>query len=333
MIEKALEWIGNHKTLCEGIGALLGLATAAVAFWKKLFKKKEGVSPSVDNKVNVVIENTGGDKNSVTGSSNTFNNNSTVINTGFSVEQVEKILEEKIRLQQQVNELKEQLRQDLNRYTHLGKKHDPYFIKKADATREELRILEVRKVIQEGKSKQHSKFSEASSVIESQLPMFASIGKDIEDGIDEIVSEFKSEFTFTLHESGGIKEFLEQFKKNSGKELLTSYQATLSYAVGEGNNGFGTTFVYILRTAKGVESDQRFKFLENKPYIVFHLCDSEKLNKNGKTQNYYAVPTDSGTLKLLNWSMEEIKMITVSEIIEMVRNSVTDTEVWKVVYS
>jgi len=189
----------------------------------------------------------------------------------------------------------------------------------------------VKKAIQEGYSTQYTNFAEARQVIEARLSLFIAICQEIEDGVLATVKDLESDLTFTpMEDSHGIEGFSDQFENNSNDKLLATYSGQLGYAIGDGLYGFGTSIRFLLRTAKGVENDSRFQSWVNRPYLQIHLNDSQKLHESGKTQNYYVTVSDTGTLTLLNWGMEEIREVTTSEVVQMVRDSIIDPEVWKI---
>lgn len=196
-------------------------------------------------------------------------------------------------------------------------------------------INKAKEAIQKGISFQLVNFSEARSLIESRLSMFVSICKELESGMNNLVAELGTYFKITSNENKLVDEFVRKFDGHTQNELQSTYQTIFNYTVGEGQNIFGFGFSYILYTKKGIENSPQFKEIENIPCIAFTLNGSnDKLSRKGKTKSYYVIPHDYGVLKLQDGrSLELIKEVTINEIITMVRNSITDSEVWEIIYS
>lgn len=196
-------------------------------------------------------------------------------------------------------------------------------------------INKAREAIQKGISSQLIHFSEARSLIESRLSFFVSICKELESGIMNMVDELGVEFKISSNEKRFVEDFANNFDGHTRSELQSTYQTIFNFTAGESPNLFGFGFSYILYTKKGIENSPQFKGIENIPCIAFTLNGSnDKLNSKGKTKSYYVIPGDNGVLKLQNGhNLELIKEVTITEIINMTRESITDSEVWEIIYT
>jgi serine/threonine protein kinase len=196
-------------------------------------------------------------------------------------------------------------------------------------------VTQAREAIQKGISSQSIHFSEAHSLIESRLPFFISVCKELESGITNLVVDFGAEFKIKENEKRFVDDFVNKFFDRVNDEVQPIYQTIFSFYVGESSNSFGFGFSYILYTKKGIESSPQFKSIENIPCIAFTLNGSNnKLNQNGKTKSYYVIPHDNGILMLQNGlTLEFIKEVTIVDIINMTQESITDPEVWETVFS
>ncbi|MEO7991103.1 MAG: serine/threonine-protein kinase [Chryseolinea sp.] len=196
-------------------------------------------------------------------------------------------------------------------------------------------INKAMEAIQKGISSHLINFSESRSLIESRIPFFVSICKELESGIMNIVNELSTEFKISCNEKKFVDDFVKNFDGHTNNELQSTYQTIFNFTAGESPQLFGFGFSYILYTKKGIENSPQFKGIENIPCIAFTLNGSnDKLNQKGKTKSYYVIPYDNGVLKLQNGhTLELIKEVTIDEIINMTRESITDAEVWETIYT
>jgi len=187
-----------------------------------------------------------------------------------------------------------------------------------------------------GKSASLLNFSEAYSLIESRMPLFVSICKDLESSIEKMIIELKNDFKFKNGEDQeSIVDFINKFKKESKAKIPPIIYTIFNYKVGEEPNYLAFGFSYILYTKEGCINSPQFKLFENMPIIAFTLSSgsNEKL-RNEKTNSYYTTLGRNGVLKLYNGNtLQFIKNTTVQEIIGMTRDSILDPEAWQIVYS
>ncbi len=201
-----------------------------------------------------------------------------------------------------------------------------------------LKINTVKEAIRKGISSQKVNFSEAHALIETRLQLFVLICTKLEMGIKNMITklsnDFNNDFNIESNEQKFIADFIKDLEDNDQTELRPTYQSILNYRVGKGSNTFGFGFSYLLYTKKGIISSPQFKLFENIPIIAFTTGSNEKLNRQGKTRSYYIKPCDNGVLQLYAGStLQLIKEVTISEVIELVEDSIINPDVWEIIYS
>lgn len=195
-------------------------------------------------------------------------------------------------------------------------------------------MTEIKEVIVKGLSNQMIHFSEAHSIIESRLMMFRSICKELEEGISDLADEL-NELEISMNERGSVDDFIKKFSDHTPGVLAPVYQTIFNYLVGHGPQTFGFGFSYVLYTKRGIEASPQFREVENIPIIAFTLNGSnDKLARNGKTKSYYIIPYDNGVLQLSDGhSLQKIRDVTIRDVLNLVRQSIVDKNVWEILYS
>lgn len=196
------------------------------------------------------------------------------------------------------------------------------------------KINKVKEVARKGISSQIINFSNAHELIEVRLPSFVSICTELELGIKDMIAKLSNDFRIESNERKFILDFIKNFEDNTQTELRSTYQTIFNYTVGEDSNTFAFGFSYLLYTRQGIINSPQFKPFENMPIIAFTIGSNEKLNRKGKTKSYYIIPYDNGALKLQDGNtLQLIKEVTITEVIGLVKDSIVDPDVWKIIYS
>jgi hypothetical protein len=192
------------------------------------------------------------------------------------------------------------------------------------------KIIDVLNEIDKGRASEIVRFAEARSIIESRLTLLEPIGLELEEEIEKMVAELSANIPISSIEKNSVRGFIKLFQNGPSQLLSPTYQVSFGYMVGDGFARFSFGFSYLLYTKMGIENSPEFRKFENRPCIAFTLNNSDRLRP--LTKHYYVLPDDNGTLSLLFDNRNLFKQITVSEIVEITKDSIINPTVWKFLY-
>ncbi len=196
------------------------------------------------------------------------------------------------------------------------------------------RIEKIFGMISNGKASNIGKFVSARSSIAARLPLFESLCGDFERELRGMLEELRKDLPLTITKFESVQEFIRSFQQTSQDALPPVLQSiTIEVKYGEKDNLAAFGCCYLLYTAKQIENQPDFKAIEGHPILCFTVNGSnEKLQRSGKTKSYYVIPTNAGTVNLLDANLRVIEETDILGVISAIKEAIIDPEVWEIMY-